>query len=144
MLPELCCLDDLLLTRQVKQYKFLSNGETMVDGVDDANMFSVTQVTTWCVGICVHMTLHTEAQYCTIILKCNKLMMCYQVPCSQLTNYYDNKELIIVYFAVNEFFHNSLIMLLCIAKEVLFKQTASTMHRGISSTVLVCVSCKFS
>lgn len=36
--------DDLLLTRQVKQYKFLSNGETQVDGVDDANMFGVTEV----------------------------------------------------------------------------------------------------
>ena len=44
----LLTLDDLLITRQVKQYKFLSNGETQVDGVDDAHMFGVTEVGLYC------------------------------------------------------------------------------------------------
>ena len=68
--------------------------------------------------------LDTESQYCTMILKRCCATSKNQVPCSKLINYYDNKELIVVYFVINEFFCNSLIMLLCIAKEVLFKQVA--------------------
>lgn len=48
--------DDLLLTRQVKQYKFMANGETQVDGVDDANMFGVTEVSHWASATIVNQT----------------------------------------------------------------------------------------
>jgi myosin heavy subunit len=36
-------LNELLLTNQIKQYKFLTGGTTSVDGVDDAAMFKATR-----------------------------------------------------------------------------------------------------
>ena len=38
----------------MKQYKFLSNGETQVDGVDDAHMFGVTEVSHFVIKIVLH------------------------------------------------------------------------------------------
>ena len=37
-------MEELLLTNQIQQYKFLANGSTQVDGVDDAQMFTATRV----------------------------------------------------------------------------------------------------
>ena len=40
--PEL--INELLLTNQIQQYKFLAHGTTQVDGVDDAVMYRATRV----------------------------------------------------------------------------------------------------
>ena len=40
--PEL--MNELLLTNQIQQYKFLAHGTTQVDGVDDAVMYRATRV----------------------------------------------------------------------------------------------------
>ena len=37
-------MNELLLTNQIQQYKFLANGTTQVDGVDDAVMYKATRV----------------------------------------------------------------------------------------------------
>ena len=37
-------LNELLLTRQVKSYRFVENGEVSVDNVDDAEEFAATNV----------------------------------------------------------------------------------------------------
>ena len=37
-------MEELLLTNQIQTYKFLANGATQVDGVDDAQMFTATRV----------------------------------------------------------------------------------------------------
>ena len=39
-------MKDLLLTNQIQQYRFLANGATQVDGVDDKQMFTATRVST--------------------------------------------------------------------------------------------------
>ena len=53
-----------------------------------------------------------------------------------------NKNLTILYFVINELFYNSLIMLLCIAKEALFEQIAlnKILHTKVSSQLFYSLS----
>ena len=43
-------LNELLLTRQVKSYRFVENGEVSVDNLDDAEEFAATNVRKIVVG----------------------------------------------------------------------------------------------
>ena len=54
-------LGDLLLTRQVKSYNFLANGEVSVDNVNDAEELKVTTVC----GTC-HIVAFYPATKCSL------------------------------------------------------------------------------